>query len=116
MAGGGYAEFALVDQGALFKIPDSMSFDEAGALPEVMMTVWANIFDRCQFKAGESVLVHGGTSGIGTMATRYDAAARYMIVLLNSIVVVSLRSDTGTLWRTTAMTAPAIMQVTPIIA
>ncbi|MHA7858677.1 MAG: NAD(P)H-quinone oxidoreductase [Henriciella sp.] len=68
MAGGGYAEFAVVDQGSLFKIPDGMSFDEAGALPEVMMTVWANIFDRCQFKAGEAVLIHGGTSGIGTMA------------------------------------------------
>ena len=68
MAGGGYAEFAVIDQGSLFKIPDGMTFDEAGALPEVMMTVWANIFDRCQFKAGESVLVHGGTSGIGTMA------------------------------------------------
>ena len=68
LAGGGYAEFAAVDQGSLFKIPDGMSFDEAGALPEVMMTVWANIFDRCQFKAGEAVLIHGGTSGIGTMA------------------------------------------------
>lgn len=68
MAGGGYAEFAVIDQGSLFKIPDGMSFNEAAALPEVMMTVWANIFDRCQFKAGESVLVHGGTSGIGTMA------------------------------------------------
>ncbi len=68
MAGGGYAEFALVDQGSLFKIPDGITFDEAGALPEVMMTVWANIFDRCQFKAGETLLVHGGTSGIGTMA------------------------------------------------
>ena len=68
MAGGGYAEYAVIDQGSLFKIPDGMSFDEAGALPEVMMTVWANIFDRCQFKAGEAVLIHGGTSGIGTMA------------------------------------------------
>ena len=68
MAGGGYAEYAVIDQGSLFKIPDGMSFDEAGALPEVMMTVWANIFGRCQFKAGEAVLIHGGTSGIGTMA------------------------------------------------
>jgi putative PIG3 family NAD(P)H quinone oxidoreductase len=68
MAGGGYAEYALVDQGSLYAIPDGMSFEEAGALPEVMMTVWANIFDRCQFKAGETLLIHGGTSGIGTMA------------------------------------------------
>lgn len=68
MAGGGYAEYAVVDQGSLYAIPDTMSFEEAGALPEVMMTVWANIFDRCQFKVGETLLVHGGTSGIGTMA------------------------------------------------
>lgn len=82
MAGGGYAEYAIVDQGSLFKIPDGMSFDEAGALPEVMMTVWANIFDRCQFKAGESVLIHGGTSGIGTMAIqmlKHAGAAKVMI-------------------------------------
>jgi len=82
MAGGGYAELAAVDQGSLFKIPDGMTFDEAGALPEVMMTVWANIFDRCQFKAGESVLIHGGTSGIGTMAIqmlRHAGAAKIMI-------------------------------------
>ena len=82
MAGGGYAEFATVDQGSLFKIPDTMSFEEAGALPEVMMTVWANIFDRCQFKAGESLLVHGGTSGIGTMAiqmAKHAGASKIMI-------------------------------------
>lgn len=82
MAGGGYAEFAIVDQGSLFKIPDGMSFDEAGALPEVMMTVWANIFDRCQFTAGESVLIHGGTSGIGTMAIqmlKHAGAAKIII-------------------------------------
>ncbi len=82
MAGGGYAEYAIVDQGSLFRIPDSMSFDEAGALPEVMMTVWANIFDRCQFKADESVLIHGGTSGIGTMAIqmlKHAGAAKIMI-------------------------------------
>lgn len=82
MAGGGYAEYAIIDQGSLFKIPDGMSFEEAGALPEVMMTVWANIFDRCQFKAGESLLVHGGTSGIGTMAiqmAKYAGAAKIMI-------------------------------------
>lgn len=82
MAGGGYAEFAVVDQGSLFKIPDDMSFEQAGALPEVMMTVWANIFDRCQFKAGESLLIHGGTSGIGTMAiqmARHAGADKIMI-------------------------------------
>jgi len=68
LAGGGYAQFTAVDQGSLLAIPEDMSFEEASALPEAMMTVWANIFDRCAFKAGESLLVHGGTSGIGTMA------------------------------------------------
>ena len=75
MAGGGYAEYAVVDQGSLFRIPDEMTYEEAGALPEVMMTVWVNIFDRCQFKPGESVLIHGGTSGIGTMAIQMLKAA-----------------------------------------
>ena len=82
MAGGGYAEFTAVDQGALFKVPDGMSFDEAGALPEVMMTAWANIFDRCQFQAGETLLIHGGTSGIGTMAiqmARHAGAGKILI-------------------------------------
>ena len=82
MAGGGYAEFAAVHQGSLYKIPDGMSFNEAGALPEVMMTVWANVFDRCAFKAGETLLIHGGTSGIGTMAiqmARHAGAGKIMI-------------------------------------
>ena len=68
LAGGGYAQFTAVDQGSLLAIPEDMSFEEASALPEAMMTVWANIFDRCAFRAGESLLMHGGTSGIGTMA------------------------------------------------
>lgn len=68
LVGGGYAEYVAVDAGSLFPIPDTMSFTQAAALPEVMMTVWANIFDRCAFKKGETLLVHGGTSGIGTMA------------------------------------------------
>lgn len=66
--GGGYAEFALVDQGSLFAIPDEMSFEQAGALPEALMTVWINLFDRCKLAMNESLLIHGGTSGIGTMA------------------------------------------------
>lgn len=82
LAGGGYAEFAAIDQGSLFRIPDGMGFNEAGALPEVMMTVWANIFDRCQFQAGETLLIHGGTSGIGTMAiqmARHAGAGKIII-------------------------------------
>lgn len=82
MAGGGYAEYAAVHTGSLYKIPEGMSFEEAGALPEVMMTVWANVFDRCAFKAGETLLIHGGTSGIGTMAiqmAKHAGAGKIMV-------------------------------------
>lgn len=75
LAGGGYAEFTAVDAGSLFRIPDGMPFEEAAALPEVMMTVYANIFVRCGLKAGEALLVHGGTSGIGTMAIQMARSA-----------------------------------------
>lgn len=68
LAGGGYAEFTAVDEGSLFRIPEGMSYEQAAALPEVMMTVWANVFDRCAIQPGEQLLIHGGTSGIGTMA------------------------------------------------
>lgn len=97
MAGGGYAEYAVIDQGSLFKIPDGMSFNEAGALPEVMMTVWANIFDRCQFKAGESVLIHGGTSGIGTMAIQMlkTAGASKIMITAGSAEKCAYAKDLG---------------------
>ncbi|MEO0881229.1 MAG: NAD(P)H-quinone oxidoreductase [Pseudomonadota bacterium] len=68
LAGGGYAEYAAVDAGSLFPIPDGMSFTDAACLPEAMMTVWANVYDRCAFQPNEAFLVHGGTSGIGVMA------------------------------------------------
>lgn len=68
LAGGGYAEYAAVDAGSLFPIPNGMSFTHAACLPEAMMTVWANVYDRCALQPGESFLIHGGTSGIGVMA------------------------------------------------
>ena len=82
LAGGGYAEYAAVDEGSLLSIPDNLSFEDAAALPEVMLTVWANIFVRCDFKHGETLLVHGGTSGIGTMAiqmARHSGAKKIMV-------------------------------------
>ncbi|MEM7491833.1 MAG: NAD(P)H-quinone oxidoreductase [Pseudomonadota bacterium] len=82
LAGGGYAEYAAVDEGSLLSIPDDLSFEEAAALPEVMLTVWANIFVRCEFKTGETLLVHGGTSGIGTMAiqmARHSGAEKIIV-------------------------------------
>ena len=75
LAGGGYAEYCAVDAGSLFPVPENLTLLEAAALPEAMMTVYANIFMRCAFKAGESVLIHGGTSGIGSMAIQMVKAA-----------------------------------------
>ncbi len=68
MAGGGYAEYALADEGSCLSVPDGISMVEAAALPEAFFTVWTNIMDRAQLKRGETLLVHGGASGIGTTA------------------------------------------------
>lgn len=68
LAGGGYAEFAAVDAGSVLPIPDNMDFTDAACLTEAMMTVWANVFQRCQLRESEIFLCHGGTSGIGVMA------------------------------------------------
>jgi len=75
LAGGGYAEFCAVDEGSLLRVPDNLTLLKAAALPEAMMTVYANIFMRCAFQKGESVLIHGGTSGIGSMAIQMVKAA-----------------------------------------
>ncbi|CAH1650389.1 MULTISPECIES: NAD(P)H-quinone oxidoreductase [unclassified Chelatococcus] len=68
VASGAYAEWAVVDETVALPIPDGMSFVEAGAFPETYYTVWSNLFQRAGLKAGETVLIHGGTSGIGTTA------------------------------------------------
>ena len=66
--GGGYAEDCVVPQSQTLHIPENVSFVEAAAIPETFFTVWANVFQMGKAKAGEVVLVHGGTSGIGTTA------------------------------------------------
>lgn len=66
--GGGYAEYCMVPQSQTLHIPDNVSFVEAAAIPETFFTVWANVFQMGKAKAGEVVLIHGGTSGIGTTA------------------------------------------------
>ena len=68
VAGGGYADYALVDEGSLLAIPAQMSFTKACCFPEALFTVWANVFERAGLKSGEAFLCHGGTSGIGVMA------------------------------------------------
>jgi putative PIG3 family NAD(P)H quinone oxidoreductase len=67
VAGGGYAEYCLADAGQCLPVPESLALDEAAALPETMFTVWHNVFERGWACEGETILVHGGTSGIGSM-------------------------------------------------
>ena len=68
LPGGSYAEYAVVDQGSVLLVPKGLSMAEAAAIPETFFTVWANVFDDAGLKAGETLLVHGGTSGIGVTA------------------------------------------------
>jgi len=68
VAGGAYAEYAAAPAGQCLPVPDALSMIEAAALPETLFTVWTNLFERAFAVEGDTVLVHGGTSGIGTMA------------------------------------------------
>jgi len=68
LAGGGYAEYALAPVGQCLPIPSALTMIEAAAIPETLFTVWTNLFERAYAVEGDTVLVHGGTSGIGTMA------------------------------------------------
>lgn len=74
LPGGGYAEYALTPAAHALPVPDGMSLAEAAALPETYFTVWTNVFQRGGLKAGESFLVHGGSSGIGTTAIQLASA------------------------------------------
>lgn len=66
--GGGYADYTVAPASQCLPIPASMGVSEAAALPEALLTVWHNLFQRCHLQAGEKVLIHGGASGIGTLA------------------------------------------------
>jgi putative PIG3 family NAD(P)H quinone oxidoreductase len=68
VAGGGYAEYCLAHAGHCLPVPKGLSLKQAAALPETLFTVWHNVFERGWAKDGETLLVHGGTSGIGSMA------------------------------------------------
>ena len=68
VAGGGYAEYCAAPIGTCLFVPDAISLVEAAAMPETLFTVWVNLFERGFAADGDWVLVHGGTSGIGTMA------------------------------------------------
>ncbi len=75
LSGGGYATRVAVPVGQLLPVPAGVSLVEAAALPEVACTVWSNVFQLARLQAGEVLLVHGGTSGIGTMALQLAAHA-----------------------------------------
>jgi NADPH2:quinone reductase len=72
--GGGYAEYCKVDATNALPVPSSLSFVEAAAIPETFFTVWPNLFQRGRLAAGETALIHGGSSGIGTTAIQLAKA------------------------------------------
>ena len=75
LGGGGYAEYAVCDARHALPIPDGFSFEDAAGLPETVFTVYANVFEHGSLKAGETLLLHGATSGIGATAIQMAKAA-----------------------------------------
>ncbi|MFD0986483.1 NAD(P)H-quinone oxidoreductase [Methyloligella solikamskensis] len=84
--GGGYAQYAVAPEATTLKKPENLSFTEAAALPETVFTVWHNVFERGQLKEGDWLLVHGGSSGIGTTAIQ-------MATLKGAKVIVTAGTD-----------------------
>ena len=74
VSGGGYAEFCLAHETHALRIPENLSVTEAAAVPETFFTVWTNVFERGALQSGETLLVHGGSSGIGTTAIQLAKA------------------------------------------
>jgi putative PIG3 family NAD(P)H quinone oxidoreductase len=74
VAGGGYAEYCVAPSPQCLPVPDRLDLTQAAAIPETFFTVWTNVFERGHLEAGESALVHGGSSGIGTTAIQLARA------------------------------------------
>lgn len=74
VTGGGYAEYVIAPAPQCLPIPEGLSLTEAAAVPETFFTVWTNVFERGRLRAGETLLVHGGASGIGTTAVQLATA------------------------------------------
>jgi len=74
LPGGGYAEFTLANAGCLLPVPDGVDLVDAAGLPEAAFTAWTNIVDTGRLQPGETLLIHGGTSGIGSVAIQMFAA------------------------------------------
>jgi putative PIG3 family NAD(P)H quinone oxidoreductase len=81
LPGGGYAEEAVVDAGSAMRVPAALSDDEAGAMPEVFLTAFSNVFALARVKPGETLLVHGGGSGVGTAATTLAKLAGVRVIV-----------------------------------
>src|SRR3954463_1992365 len=81
VAGGGYAQYCIAQDAQAMAVPPALSINEAGALPETLMTVWHNVFERGALQAGETLLIHGGSSGIGTMAIQLAKAFGARVVV-----------------------------------
>src|SRR6267154_77360 len=79
--GGGYAQFCPVHESHALPIPGNLSAIEAAAVPETIFTVWHNVFERGRLKAGETLLVHGGSSGIGTAAIQLAKAMGARVII-----------------------------------
>lgn len=86
VAGGGYAELCVAPVGQCLPVPAGWSMVEAASLPETYFTVWSNVFERAQLRAGESILIHGGSSGIGVTAIQLAKAfgARVLVTVGNA--------------------------------
>ena len=80
LGGGGYAEYAVVDADSALPVPEGLSFEQAAALPETAFTVFTNVFEGGALKAGETLLIHGATSGIGVMAIQMAKAAGARVI------------------------------------
>lgn len=80
LPGGGYATYAIAHEGSALPIPKGLTPIEAAALPETVFTVWANVFEAGALKRGETLLVHGGASGIGTTAIQMAKAAGARVI------------------------------------
>jgi len=81
LAGGGYAQYAVAPIGQCLPRPAVLSMEEAAALPETVFTVWVNVFERAYAQPGETILIHGGTSGIGTIAVQLADAFGLMSIV-----------------------------------
>ena len=79
LGGGGYADYAIATEPCCLPVPKGVSLTDAGGLPEVYFTVWSNVFDVARLQPGETFLVHGGSSGIGTAAIQLMAARGHRV-------------------------------------